>query len=112
MLHVLLAAASAASVPPSRSADGGEAEEGGNDTRKRTAAAASEEAEGRGGAEVEEEEEKVNLLLRPGRGARCFLGGALLRLYASDDRAALLMPMVTFLGMQSGFIALNFLKVG
>ena len=40
-----------------------------------------------------------------------FFGGSLLRLYACDDRAALLMPMVTFLGIQSGFLVLNFLKV-
>ena len=50
---------------------------------------------------------------RTGTGRRFFLlfGGSLLRLYACDDRAALLMPMVTFLGIQSGFLVLNFLKV-
>ena len=48
---------------------------------------------------------------RTGRRFFLFFGGSLLRLYACDDRAALLMPMVTFLGIQSGFLVLNFLKV-
>ena len=46
-----------------------------------------------------------------GRRFFLFFGGSLLRLYACDDRAALLMPMVTFLGVQNGFLVLNFLKV-
>jgi hypothetical protein len=39
----------------------------------------------------------------------CLLGG--LRLYVEDGHMALLMPMAAFLGMQNGFMVLNFLKV-
>ena len=77
----------------------------GNNPRKK----AAELAMGDGFFDVETEKGKGKL--RMGRGRACFFGGSLLRLYACDDRAALLMPMVTFLGVQSGFLVLNFLKV-
>ena len=100
VLKVLAASVLFATSPPS---DADELE--GNNPRKK----AAEEAKIDGLFDVESEGGKAKL--RMGRGWACFFGGSLLRLYACDDRAALLMPMVTFLGIQSGFLALNFLKV-
>ena len=113
VLKVLEAALFAASPPPPPPLDH---ESEGNDSRKK--AAEAEEAKEAGFFDVGQAEAGGKARLRMGRGdsgdsgaCRFFLGGSLLRLYAYDDRAALLMPMVTFLGIQSGFLVLNFLKV-
>ena len=112
VLKVLEAALFAASPPPPPLHHESE----GNDSRKK--AAEAEEAKEAGFFDVGQAEAGGKARLRMGRGGggdsgacRFFLGGSLLRLYAYDDRAALLMPMVTFLGIQSGFLVLNFLKV-
>ena len=112
VLKVLEAALFAASPPPPPLHHESE----GNDSRKK--AAEAEEAKEAGFFDVGQAEAGGKARLRMGRGdsgdsgaCRFFLGGSLLRLYAYDDRAALLMPMVTFLGIQSGFLVLNFLKV-
>ena len=102
----VLAATVLFAFPPPPTPDHDESE-GNNPPRKK-------DAEEKGFLEDDVEPElegggKANV--RTGRRFFLFFGGSLLRLYACDDRAALLMPMVTFLGIQSGFLALNFLKV-